>query len=131
MDDNAIKGKKQHLIAKSRALKDGKTIPNLVFKIEAFERDIIKLTKRCNIDLFGSKYPKISTSRDFRVKAKTTEESMVDTVINDQVQQNDPSVMNDSEVGSETDEVSISNSTLNAAYIIPPSAPILPINLCL
>ena len=56
------------ILAKSRAIKDGKTIPNLVFKIEAFERDIIKLSKRCNIDLFGDQYPKISTSRDFRVK---------------------------------------------------------------
>ena len=61
-------------MAKSRALKDGKTIPNLVFKIEAFERDIIKLTKRCGIDLFGEKYPKISTCRDFRVKEIVNDE---------------------------------------------------------
>ena len=49
-------------------------IPNLVFKIEAFERDIIKLGKRCKFDLFGNKYPKISTCRDFRLKEVNTEE---------------------------------------------------------
>ena len=74
-DSHANSGKKQHvLIAKSRAIKDGKTIPNLVFKIEAFERDVIKLGKRCKIDLFGDKSPKISTSRDFRVKEIENEE---------------------------------------------------------
>ena len=80
-----------------------------MFKIEAFERDIIKLTKRCNIDLFGDKYPKISTSRDFRVKAITNEESIEDTVTNDQEQENKSPEMNNSEVASDTDEVCISN----------------------
>lgn len=50
-------------------------IPNLVFKIEAFERDIIKLGKRCKLDLFGDQYPKISTCRDFRVKEISNEET--------------------------------------------------------
>ena len=90
-------------MAKARALKDGKTIPNLVFKIEAFERDIIKLSKRCGIDLFGDKYPKISTSRDFRVKEiVNTENEETDRFNEHEKNENDDS----SEESDETNDVS-------------------------
>ena len=92
------------MLAKSRALKDGKTIPNLVFKIEAFERDIIKLTKRCGIDLFGDKYPKISTSRDFRVREIINNDNEKSNSSNQDAEQ----AANESEDSSNTDDVSIS-----------------------
>ena len=92
------------MLAKSRALKDGKTIPNLVFKIEAFERDIIKLTKRCGIDLFGDKYPKISTSRDFRVREIVNNDNEKSNSSN----QDEEQAGNESEDSSKTDDVSIS-----------------------
>ena len=101
-DEDANRGKKQNLLfAKSRALKDGKTIPNLVFKIEAFERDIIKLTKRCGVDLFGDKYPKISTCRDFRVKE----------IVNDnENRQNSSKQSEEKEDGNESEESSRSEN---------------------
>ena len=86
------------ILAKSRAIKDGKTIPNLVFKIEAFERDIIKLSKRCNIDLFGDQYPKISTSRDFRVKEINKDAAANGTEhTTQQKRTNDAEMVNDSD----------------------------------
>ena len=107
-DEDANKGKKQHLLlAKSRALKDGKMIPNLVFKIEAFERDIIKLTKRCGVDLFGEKYPKISTSRDFRVKEINKEDSDRTQQIIQSKTKEMSKVNNDSEDTTDSDEVRI------------------------
>ena len=42
-------------------------IPNLVFKIEALEKDLIRLSNRCKYDLLSG-WPKASTSRDFRLK---------------------------------------------------------------
>ena len=42
-------------------------IPNLVFKIEALEKDLIRLNNRCKYDLLSG-WPKASTSRDFRLK---------------------------------------------------------------
>lgn len=59
-------GKVRKQSVKSRAMKDIKTIPNLVFKIEAFEKDVIKLSKRCNVDLTADCL-KVSTARDFRL----------------------------------------------------------------
>ena len=46
MENNANNGKKQDILnAKYRAFKDAKMLPNLVFKIETFERDVVKLSK--------------------------------------------------------------------------------------
>jgi hypothetical protein len=39
----------------------------LIFKIEAFEKDLIKLTGRCKKNLFDK--VKLSTARDFRFLA--------------------------------------------------------------
>ena len=82
-------------------------IPNLVFKIEAFERDIIKLGKRCNLDLFGDKYPKISTCRDFRLKEITAEESSDGSHLKSQTRQAEPTAdTNSSDGTSDSDDVS-------------------------
>lgn len=51
--------------AKRRALKEAKTMPALIFKIEEFEKTLIKLSTRCKLDLMEG--VKVSTARDFRL----------------------------------------------------------------
>ena len=55
--------KKAESLMKSTISKEAKMIPTLVFKIEQFENDLIKITARCKHDF----KLRISVARDFRV----------------------------------------------------------------
>ena len=61
------------------------------------------MSKRCGIDLFGDKYPKISTSRDFRVKEIINDDGEVENA-SKQTEENDD---NESDGSSRTEDVSI------------------------
>lgn len=61
-DDNASK-KKGDSATRNVINKEARTIPNLIFKIEQFENDLIKIGSRCKIDF----KLKASVSRDFRM----------------------------------------------------------------
>ncbi|CAO3626334.1 unnamed protein product [Cunninghamella echinulata] len=62
------KGKKKEINAKEKAkiLRESKSIPNLIFCVEQFERHLIQLTRKSKTDLM--QYMKRSTSRDFQIK---------------------------------------------------------------
>ena len=61
------------------------------------------MSKRCGIDLFGDKYPKISTSRDFRVKEIINDDGEVENA-SKQTEENED---NESDGSSRTEDVSI------------------------
>ena len=71
---NTAKGKKNKdvdaKVVKARVIRETKNIPNLIFRIEAFEKDLIKLSSRTKKN-FGVK---MSTSRDFRLKFQQEEQ---------------------------------------------------------
>ncbi|CAO3609229.1 unnamed protein product [Cunninghamella blakesleeana] len=62
------KGKKKEINAKEKAkiLRESRSIPNLIFCVEQFERHLIQLTRKSKTDLM--QYMKRSTSRDFQIK---------------------------------------------------------------
>lgn len=51
----------------AKAMKQMKTIPNLIFAIEQLEKFLILLSKKSKVDLM--EHIKVSTSRDFRIQA--------------------------------------------------------------
>ena len=54
-------------IAKAKGVKDTKSIPTLVFKIETFEKNLIKLSQKTkNKKLLGN--TKLSVARDCRIR---------------------------------------------------------------
>ena len=54
-------------IAKAKVVKDTKSIPTLVFKIETFEKNLIKLSQKTkNKKLLGN--TKLSVARDCRIR---------------------------------------------------------------
>ncbi|QQP50219.1 Fanconi anemia_ complementation group I, partial [Caligus rogercresseyi] len=57
--------------SKSRATKDSKIIPQLIFSIAEFEKNLMKLNPRSQVDL--TQYCKVSTSRDFRFNIEALE----------------------------------------------------------
>ncbi|XP_070540770.1 Fanconi anemia group I protein-like [Ptychodera flava] len=66
---NTLKEKKKNESAstsgKAKVLKEAKSIPNLIFSIEQYEKFLIQLTKKSKINLM--EHFKVSTSRDFRI----------------------------------------------------------------
>ncbi|XP_059768480.1 Fanconi anemia group I protein isoform X4 [Balaenoptera ricei] len=52
--------------AMARALRETKSIPNLIFAIEQYEKFLIHLSKRSKVNLM--QHIKLSTSRDFKIK---------------------------------------------------------------
>ena len=56
----------------AKALKQSRTIPNLIFAIETFEKFLIQLTKKSKVNLM--EHMKHSTSRDFRINVAVLQE---------------------------------------------------------
>lgn len=54
------------LSRQAKILRESKTIPNLIFLVEQFERHLIQLTRKSKVDLM--QYMKRSTARDFKIK---------------------------------------------------------------
>jgi Fanconi anemia group I protein len=52
---------------KTRILKETRSIPNLIYAIEQYEKYLIQLSKKSKVDLMA--HFKMSTSRDFRINA--------------------------------------------------------------
>ncbi|KAK3595809.1 hypothetical protein CHS0354_014625 [Potamilus streckersoni] len=72
--DNKKKDKKGSATfnaAKSNVMKQTRTIPNLIFAIEQYERYLIQLSKKSKVDLM--EHMKLSTSRDFRINVAVLE----------------------------------------------------------
>ncbi|XP_015926177.2 Fanconi anemia group I protein [Parasteatoda tepidariorum] len=59
--------KKANSAATSKAMREIKTIPTLVFAIESYEKELILLSKKFNKSLVN--HMKLSTARDFRINA--------------------------------------------------------------
>lgn len=57
--------------AKSNVMKQTRTIPNLIFAIEQYEKYLIQLTKKSKVNLM--EHMKHSTSRDFRINVAALE----------------------------------------------------------
>uniref|UniRef100_A0A7M5UV95 Fanconi anemia group I protein n=2 Tax=Clytia hemisphaerica TaxID=252671 RepID=A0A7M5UV95_9CNID len=68
------KKNKTNKVGKSRAMKESRSIPNLIYSIEQFERYLIQLSKKTKIDLMGN--IKRSTARDFRINAASLEAAL-------------------------------------------------------
>jgi len=66
--------KKTNISGKNRAMKESRSIPNLIYSIEQYERYLILLSKRSKIDLMENM--KRSTSRDFRINAASLEAAL-------------------------------------------------------
>ncbi|KAK2549510.1 Fanconi anemia group I protein [Acropora cervicornis] len=64
-----IKG--QNLPGKAKVMKEVRTIPNLIYAIEQYERYLIQLSKKSKINLM--EHFKRSTSRDFKINGATLE----------------------------------------------------------
>ena len=56
------------MFAKAKVIKETKNIPNLILKIETFDKTLVKLEQKCKKS-FGNKslLNKLGTSRDFRL----------------------------------------------------------------
>ena len=56
------------MFAKAKVIKETKNIPNLILKIETFDKTLVKLEQKCKKS-FGNKHllNKLGTSRDFRI----------------------------------------------------------------
>jgi len=66
--------KKGNITGKNRALKESRSIPNLIYSIEQYERYLIQLSKKSKIDLMEN--IKRSTARDFRINAASLEAAL-------------------------------------------------------
>ncbi|XP_020786733.1 Fanconi anemia group I protein [Boleophthalmus pectinirostris] len=62
--------------ASAKLLRETKTIPDLIFSIEQYEKYLITLSKKSKVNLM--QYMKQSTSRDFRINAATLEAALQD-----------------------------------------------------
>ncbi|XP_078310521.1 Fanconi anemia group I protein-like isoform X2 [Crassostrea virginica] len=81
VQQNVEKGKKDKKkqtaalnAGKARVLKESRTIPNLIFSIETFEKFLIQLSKKSKVNLM--EHMKMSTSRDFRINVNTVQAVM-------------------------------------------------------
>ncbi|XP_065648758.1 Fanconi anemia group I protein isoform X5 [Hydra vulgaris] len=79
--DQSISGtsknkKKVNLTRKNKALKESRSIPNLIYFIEQYESCLILLSKKSKIDLMSGM--KRSTARDFRINQKSLEEALLE-----------------------------------------------------
>ncbi|KAK3697034.1 hypothetical protein QZH41_012504 [Actinostola sp. cb2023] len=69
------KGKKgQNMAGKAKVMKEMKSMPNLIYAIEQYEKFLIQLTKKSKIDLM--QHFKRSTARDFRINGATLEAAL-------------------------------------------------------
>ncbi|KAL7401954.1 hypothetical protein ABVT39_007309 [Epinephelus coioides] len=60
--------------ASAKLLRDTKTIPNVIFSIEQYEKYLITLSKKSKVNLM--QYMKLSTSRDFRINAASLDAAL-------------------------------------------------------
>ncbi|KAL3863875.1 hypothetical protein ACJMK2_005602 [Sinanodonta woodiana] len=93
--------------AKSNVMKQTRTIPNLIFAIEQYERYLIQLSKKSKVDLM--EHMKLSTSRDFRINVAALENMDGDTSEDSQGSEEEEEVLearadSHNEAGSDSDE---------------------------
>ncbi|XP_057306270.1 Fanconi anemia group I protein-like isoform X3 [Hydractinia symbiolongicarpus] len=88
--------KKANIAGKNRALKESRSIPNLIYSIEQFERYLIQLSKKSKIDFMEN--IKRSTSRDFRINTASLEAALHE--LSDDESEND-----EASIETETSEV--------------------------
>lgn len=55
---------KESAAIRAKVVRETKSIPTLIFKVEAFEKDLIRLSSKCQVNLLQN--IKLSTARDFR-----------------------------------------------------------------
>uniref|UniRef100_A0A8C3AZL7 FA complementation group I n=1 Tax=Cyclopterus lumpus TaxID=8103 RepID=A0A8C3AZL7_CYCLU len=60
--------------AKAKLLRETKSIPNVIFSIEQYEKYLITLSKKSKVNLM--QYMKMSASRDFRINAVTLDAAL-------------------------------------------------------
>lgn len=65
-------GRKRKRQVTSKAAKESKSVPVIVYEVEQFERYVIELSAKGHVNL--RKYVKRSTARDFRIKDGTENE---------------------------------------------------------
>ncbi|XP_072290472.1 Fanconi anemia group I protein isoform X2 [Eucyclogobius newberryi] len=76
-DDKKKKKKNEtNMAASTKLLRETKTIPDLIFNIEQYEKYLITLSKKSKVNLM--QYMKLSTSRDFRINAATLDAALQD-----------------------------------------------------
>ncbi|CAL1595500.1 unnamed protein product [Knipowitschia caucasica] len=76
-DDKKKKKKNEpNIAASAKLLRETKTIPDLIFSIEQYEKFLITLSKKSKVNLM--QYMKLSTSRDFRINAATLDAALQD-----------------------------------------------------
>ena len=61
-------------LLQSRRLREDRSIPQLIYAIEQFERNLIQLSRVARVDLMT--HFRLSTSRDFRIQADVISEAM-------------------------------------------------------
>ncbi|CAH3026008.1 unnamed protein product [Porites evermanni] len=72
--DRKKTAKGQNLSGKAKVMKEVKSIPNLIYAIEQYERYLIQLSKKSKINLM--EHFKRSTARDFRINGATLEAAL-------------------------------------------------------
>ncbi|GLH11801.1 Uncharacterized protein GBIM_16546 [Gryllus bimaculatus] len=75
-EEERKKSKKGEKLRMARELKDSKLVPRIVYGMEMFEKNVILLSKKCNVNLMER--VKVHSGRDFRIKidvVKTTLEN--------------------------------------------------------
>ncbi|KXJ09897.1 Fanconi anemia group I protein-like [Exaiptasia diaphana] len=87
------KKKGQNTAGKAKVMKEMKSMPNLIYAIEHYEKFLIQLTKKSKIDLM--QHFKRSTARDFRINGATLEAALRDEM---------SEIEEENESGSEGDE---------------------------
>lgn len=76
-DDKKKKKKGEtNTAASAKLLRETKTIPDLIFNIEQYEKYLITLSKKSKVNLM--QYMKLSTSRDFRINTATLDAALQD-----------------------------------------------------
>ncbi|XP_064629898.1 Fanconi anemia group I protein-like [Lineus longissimus] len=78
---------------KSRLIKEARSIPNLVFSIEQYEKFLIQLSKKSKINLM--EHMKHSTSRDFRINTNTLQEALQDQATSESEEEQEDDVSGD------------------------------------
>ncbi|XP_033823746.1 Fanconi anemia group I protein isoform X2 [Periophthalmus magnuspinnatus] len=75
-DKKKRKKSETNMAASAKLLRETKTIPDLIFSIEQYEKYLITLSKKSKVNLM--QYMKLSTSRDFRINAATLDAALQD-----------------------------------------------------
>ncbi|XP_031554270.1 Fanconi anemia group I protein-like [Actinia tenebrosa] len=70
------KKRAQNMAGKAKVMKEMKSIPNLIYAIEQYEKFLIQLSKKSKINLM--EHFKRSTARDFRINGATLEAALRD-----------------------------------------------------